>query len=498
MFHERRFHLPYALRSLRFRLLMMFLLIVLVTISVVALFTAQKTGGYFRTYVNVKEQGAINIAIKGLDEYNQHVNGQPNPVVEQAIAEQIARTYSLRVIVIASSGSNVGYVIADSQNELLGSEFSPVLLPVNKLTSNTQTDSSTFTCDDLLPPAIVVATDTTTYCSQRSVSLVGPVAAPEQSFLNSVNGAILSGIFVAGLIALVLAFAFSYTIIKPIKRITGVARRMESGDLSQRLKVKTHNEINELAHALNTMADSLQHSEHLRRNMINDIAHELRTPLTNIRGYLEALQDLVVDPTPEMIALLYEESVLLARLVADLQELSLAEAGQLCLLRRPVALSEYILKAVQMLRLQAADKQISLSVNLPDNLPWVEADPERVAQILRNLICNAITHTPLGGEITISAIEDECEITVRVRDTGYGIEARHLPYVFERFYRADPSRGRTTGGSGLGLAIVKQMVQAHGGRVSVESEPGFGSCFAFTLPAMVVAPLLEYEFAGKR
>lgn len=230
--------------------------------------------------------------------------------------------------------------------------------------------------------------------------------------------------------------------------------------------------------------------------MINDIAHELRTPLTNIRGYLEALQDRVVDPTPEVITSLYEESSLLTRLVVDLQELSLAEAGQLCLVRSPLAIDECIRQAVQMLQLQATNKQIALRIALPESLPRVEADAGRVAQVLRNLLVNAITHTPAGGETTVSAIESDNEVMVSVRDTGCGIEARHLPFVFERFYRADPSRTRTTGGTELGLAIVKHMVQAHGGRVSVSSQPGHGSCFSFMLPVTSSSLPLEYERAG--
>ncbi len=492
MARERPMHLPRVFHSLRLRLLLMFLLIVLVTVGVVSLFADLNTTGSFNDYVSKNNQTTRNQIVNWLDDYNRKADYHPDPAFEQWMVEQFARDYRVQVLVVNPAGQ----IIAGTPQKWIGSFITRASLQKSEMTA--QAASITVSCADLAPSSIVVSTNATTFCPDQSAPRTGsgnaseksissePNRSPEQLFLNSVNHSLLTGVLLAGLIALLLSLAFSYTLIKPIKRMTAVARRMEGGDLSQRLTIKKRDELGELAHALNTMADGLQHSEHLRHNMINDIAHELRTPLTNIRGYLEALEDRVVEPTPTIISSLYEESSLLTRLVADLQELSLAEAGQLCLVRRPLVLRESILKAVQMLRLQAEQKQIELQVELPAKLPRVEADPERVAQVLRNLLCNAITHTPAGGVITVSAVESENEdtITVHVRDSGCGIEVQHLPYIFERFYRADPSRTRTTGGSGLGLAIVKQVVQAHGGQMRVESQPAHGSCFSFTLPIL--------------
>jgi signal transduction histidine kinase len=263
---------------------------------------------------------------------------------------------------------------------------------------------------------------------------------------------------------------------------------MEQGDLSQRVSIKGKSEVSTLAHAFNTMAESLSRSEQARRNLINDVAHELRNPLMNIRGSLELLAEGILEPTPETLASLYEETSLLSRLVSDLQDLSLAEAGQLHLARQPIELEEVVSQIVQIVQPQLERKHLTLYVSLPSPLPPVEADPERVAQILRNLLRNAITHTASPGEIHISASLHAAMVQISVQDTGMGIAPEHLPYLFERFYRADSSRSRATGGTGLGLAIVKQMVQAHGGQITVESQPRKGTCFTFTLPAVSSSP----------
>jgi signal transduction histidine kinase len=461
------------------RLLLMFMLVVMVALITAEGFANQTTSNAFETYVrNGKSSlGTVSIdktfsadmqaiSYKLAAAYNQ------DPRSIQGLLNQSAEISSTRIILVDSSM----HVLADSAGATAGQRItsSQTPLDVNKTGTSLRLQSVTN------GPILVVSTDMTLPVPPRAVS-----SSPEQSFLGSVKSSFWEALLLAGLVALLLALLFSYQILKPIRALTEVANRMEKGDLSQRVKTRAKDEIGKLAHAFNTMADSLARSEQLRRNMVSDVAHELRTPLTNIRGYLEALQDRVVQPTQEIIASLYEESLLLSRLVADLQELSLAEAGQLCLICRPLALEEIIVKAAHALQLQAESKQIAIHIDIPPGLPKIEADPERVGQMLRNLLSNALTHTPVGGEIFVNAWVDGDEVRVSVQDSGEGIAAEHLPNIFERFYRADASRARATGGTGLGLAIVKQMVQAHGGRVGVESHPGQGACFTFTLPLAI-------------
>jgi signal transduction histidine kinase len=304
----------------------------------------------------------------------------------------------------------------------------------------------------------------------------------EESFVSAVSGSLLISVLVGGAVAVVLALAFARGILRPIGALTLAAQRMERGDLSQRVQVGSRDEIGQLASAFNAMADGLARTDQLRRAMVTDVAHELRTPLTNLRGYLEAVRDGVTEPRREVIDSLYEEALLLSHLVDDLQDLTLSEAGQLTLHREPISPEAALAGAAQAVQPRANEKGIALRVESASDLPMVEADPQRLGQILRNLLANALTHTPDGGAIRMAALRSGDEVAIEVQDTGSGIEPQHLPNVFERFYRADPSRTRATGGTGIGLAVVKQLVDAHGGSVAVMSVPGQGSLFRFTLP----------------
>jgi signal transduction histidine kinase len=304
----------------------------------------------------------------------------------------------------------------------------------------------------------------------------------ETAFVGAVNRSLLiAGLFAMG-VALLVTLVLSRRILGPIEALTGVARRMEGGDLTQRVPVQSSDEIGTLAHAFNAMADGLARTEQLRRQMVSDIAHELRTPLTNLRCQIEALQDGLVAPSASTFHSLHEEAMLLKRLIDDLQELTWAEAGQLRLQLAPVWLSDVVSQVSTAFESQAHSTGITLRAQVPPNLPAIQADPERVGQILRNLVANALAHTPPAGrvEIRVHIVGDFIELIVA--DTGTGIAPEHLPNIFERFYRADSARARATGGAGLGLAIVKQLVEAQGGRVQVESTLGQGTTFSIKFP----------------
>jgi two-component system OmpR family sensor kinase/two-component system sensor histidine kinase BaeS len=274
----------------------------------------------------------------------------------------------------------------------------------------------------------------------------------------------------------------------PLQRLAAAARAVAAGDLGQQVESGGSIEVAQVGRAFNEMTAALQEAETLRQNMVADVAHELRTPLSVLQGNLWAILNDAYPLEKAEIARLYDETRLLSRLVEDLRELALADAGQLCLDLRPTNVTQIIRHTVDNFALVAEAREVKLSAQLPDDVPPVQADPDRVAQVLRNLLVNALRHTPPGGEVTVSASPKPEKSEIAIADTGEGIAPEHVAHVFQRFWRADPARSRGDGeaplggGTGLGLAVAQSLVEAQGGRIWVESSPGEGTVFRFTLP----------------
>jgi two-component system sensor histidine kinase BaeS len=286
--------------------------------------------------------------------------------------------------------------------------------------------------------------------------------------------------------ALVLLVAIGVTalvgvrLVRPLRALTAAAGRMRDGDGDARVAVTGRDEIARLAAAFNDMAERRHEVEELRRAMVGDIAHEMRSPVTNIRGWLEAAEDGVVPLDRELMSSLLEEALLLQHVIDDLQDLSAADAGELRLHPQPVDLAD-LLPAVADAFAASADRAgVALAVRAPHAL--VTADPIRLRQAIGNLVTNALRHTPAGGRVTLSTRTEADAQVIDVADTGPGLSAAEQALVFERFWRAEKSRSRQTGGSGLGLSIVRKLAEAHGGTVTVRSEPGAGATFTLRLP----------------
>ena len=309
-----------------------------------------------------------------------------------------------------------------------------------------------------------------------------------QGFRSGVYDALLLSALAASVAAIAVGLFITRQIVAPIRALSQASRRIAAGSYTERVDLAGENqsdidELGQLAQDFNRMAENLEHTEALRRQLIGDVSHELRTPLTAIKGSLEALIDGVLPADPETFEQIYQEADRLQRLVNGLQELSRVEAGAFKLDLQPLLLADLLKTVTIRLDRQYAEKGVRLEIDIPSDLPGIMADADRLSQVLFNLVGNALQYTPAGGQVIVAARRQGDEVQVSVQDTGIGIAAEHLPHVFDRFYRADRSRSRVSGGSGIGLTIAKHLVEAHGGRICAESPgEGLGSTFAFTLP----------------
>jgi len=433
-----------VIHSLWFRLMMAFTIAILVTIGTVFFFINQATQGEIRRFGEQVDRMRVSRMEIELSRYYFKQGGDWQGI--QPFVEQWGNLYGHRLILTDVSGM----VVADSAGELLGQLHDP--------------DSP----GRPLKPHWQAGTIGTLHITPES-SLEMDVSSLHILFR-------VIGLFfiLGGLIAVAIALIMTF--------FTSAARRLGRGDFSQRVQFKDRGELGELAQTFNSMANDLERAEKLRQNLVADAAHELRTPLSNIRGYLEAIRDGVIKPDTDAIRSLNEEASLLSQLVDDLQELSFADAGELKLVCQSVDIADLISQTVSTMQTRIATKEVSVSIDLPDKLPPVNIDSQRISQVLRNLLENAVAHSAKDGAITVTARQQDDWVEVAVTDTGEGIPAEDLANIFERFYRVDKSRTRTTGGSGLGLTIAKRLVEAHGGRIEVQSEPGKGSTFSFSLP----------------
>jgi len=444
------------IHSLRFRLLVAFTIVILVAIGAVSLFVAHSTAGEVGQYQRQSEETRSFRIERALLGYYA-TRGEWAGI--QPYVEQMATLSGQRIVLTDGRG----VVVADSAGELVGTRPAPewsggVLL---MLRGGTKLGTAYIT-----PPPPPAEADPTSV----------------QNLSGSVNLFLIWGGILSFGVAMALTFVMSRQISAPLSALTAAARRLGQGDFSRRVDIRGKDEVGELAQTFNSMADDLMRAEQLRRNLVADAAHELRTPVSNIRGYMEAIRDGVMQPDASTLDSVYEESLLLSRLIEDLQELALADAGELHLFRQPEDISEVIKKAASAIHPEVNAKRISLAVDLPEGLPLCDIDSHRIGQVLRNLLNNAAAHTAEGGAINITAREVGNQVEVAVADNGQGIPPDDLLHIFERFYRVDRSRARRTGGSGLGLTVAKRLVEAHGGKIEVQSMPGEGSRFTFTVP----------------
>jgi len=316
------------------------------------------------------------------------------------------------------------------------------------------------------------------------------VADLDANFHAAINEVLLVAAVAALGAAVVVSTFVAQRVVVPVQAMMHASERIAAGDYHERVQVQSEDELGVLAQSFNLMAETLERTEQRRLELIGNVAHELRTPLSSIKGIMEGLVDGVLPAEPATFLDVQHEVARLQRLIHDLEDLSRAEAGQVPLDLRPLAIADLIQAVADRLRPQFEDKGVSLDVDVPTDLPPAHADAGRITQVLLNLVGNALQYTPAGGRVTIHAsvasdqgLNTDHRLLTTVTDTGIGIPADHLPHIFERFYRVDRSRSRAGGGSGIGLTIAKHLVEAHGGRIWAESAgPGQGSAITFTLP----------------
>jgi signal transduction histidine kinase len=443
--------------SLQFRLIVGFAVVLSLTLGSVSLYigyAAQREVDRIQFEIDEVRTARIERLVSRFYSTRNDWTGV-QPVVERA-----AELYARQIVVVDRDGRIVG-----DSHRLKGHPFSqgrgdPRFSPVRR--------------GDLMVGAFLVVP------SDVPQSIPEP---PLSQFAQAIKRALILAGLAAGGGGILLVSLISGNVLAPVSALNAAARRLGGGDLSQRVPAPSRDEVGQLGRTFNSMAEGLENAERQRKNLVADVSHELRTPLSNIQGYIEAIRDGVLEPDEATMGTIHEQVLHLTRLVEDLRLLAQTEAEDFQLAIEPDSLDELVGRSVEAFRARAESRGIALKLEGASDMPLIDLDRTRIAQVVGNLLENAVRHTPSGGEVTVSVGAERGSVaTVTVADNGEGIPADELEHVFERFYRVDRSRARTTGGTGMGLTIAKKLVEAHGGAIRVESTIGTGSRFVFELP----------------
>ena len=436
--------------SIRWKMLIGFILIVALAIGTIAIVATRTATRQFDRYITQDQALKYQRLALILSSYYEETGSWDGV---QKLIEKIKKTYNSQIVLANEEGTIVG----DTSGGMTGS-ISEEELSLKIATLGEAKDPTGFL-----------------FLRDRKRSQL------EKIFLSSVNRSITVAAVLSILAAVILTAIYSRRTLKPIQELTSAAEKISRGELDQEVRVKSRDEVGKLASAFNSMAEDLKEQERLRKNMVSDVAHELRSPLTKTHGYLEAIKEGRMEAKPRVIDSLYKNSELLKKLVDDLHDLARAEAGKLDLEKQPILLRDIVKRAIESVRVKLEEKGIDLKVDSGEDA-LLDVDPDRVHQVLQNLIDNAVIHVEEGGHIRINTDLEDGYVRVSVSDDGEGIPEKDLPHIFNRFYRVDSSRSRSSGGTGLGLTIAKELVEAHGGEIEVSSERGQGATFSFTLP----------------
>jgi len=467
---------------MRTKLILSFALVVLISIVGVVEIARYTTAGEIRAFMFPGGMMSSDELVKSLESYyQQHLSWQ-------GVEEMLASRHGYGQGQGWGYGAQSGGAMMNGYGGMMGQRLRLANAAGEIIYDNASSLPAELTANEIAQ-AIPLKNNNTVVGYLLLEGGMGFTRADESRLVTRLSkAAILAGVL-AGVVALAIALILAYGLVKPVQELTLAAQKLAKGDLSQRVKITGKDEIGLLGMTFNQMAESLQKAEEMRKALTADIAHELRNPLAVQRATLEALLDGVYPLNFEYIQPILEQNQLLTRMVEDLRTLALADAGQLSLEKIPVEMMEFCKRVMDTFQPQAQTKGQKIELETfaegESGQAFVLGDPQRLEQILGNLISNAIRYSPPSGVVKISIHVKSKEIVVQIKDSGGGIPADALPYIFDRFYRVAKSRSRDEGGSGLGLAIARQLAQAHQGSLTAENAAEGGAIFTLRLPRMV-------------